>query len=509
MPHDSNWLPRTMRITERHPYQGALVPTGDVQHQIQGIAVFQVENGTVGFKFYVDPFADYQAWLQAVVEGMQGASELNLTIASANFQHPVMVTSFTPSSGENPIKGTLAEAGKLLASSFGTPNHDVERAVVELLDLPNGWGSCQLAYQYATLECPLKFSEDEKHILIPTETLGLRALSGCTINAGGWTAEIREIPSEHRRDQRVTHQCIINRCNGEMTGASAWGFFEEELWPFLCFVFGHKVQVTHMTGDGWAKLRSVRPKAMQTYSENWFLIARHLSIDLQSLFQMFHSQTCETKKHWRKVIDRYAASEEIIATFGDPEIAEAVSFAGLEGLTRSTISGYSDKNQWLNSKLELEPKNPKKDGGKAGIVDAIEMVLKRELGTHNPKLAEPLGQLKNLRNSTVHTDLRSDPDWSDTYYRWKASQALIEILLLAKMGLREIPNRTEYGKFDIMGQDIYKDVRKETILPSQCQCCGEWTGTLIHDECRQNLCNSCREQHKLSGCTDATYQPAQ
>ena len=50
MPHDSNWLHRTMGITEGHPYQSALVLAGDEQRQTQGIAIFYVGNGTVRFR---------------------------------------------------------------------------------------------------------------------------------------------------------------------------------------------------------------------------------------------------------------------------------------------------------------------------------------------------------------------------------------------------------------------------------------------------------------------------
>ena len=141
------------------------------------------------------------------------------------------------------------------------------------------------------------------------------------------------------------------------------------------------------------------------------------------------------------MIDRYATSEEIIATLGDPEIAEAVSFAGLEGLTRSIISGYDDKSQWLTNNLELKHKK-RKGGERAGIVDALEMVLNREMATESPNLDQTLTELAKLRNSTMHTDLRSDPDQANAYHRWNASQALIEALLLNKMGLERIPNRT-------------------------------------------------------------------
>ena len=509
MPHDSDWLQQTMGIIEGHPYHGALLPAGEEQRQTLGTAIFRVGNGMVNFEFYADQPVGYSDYLQeAVAEAAQGTQRLDIVVPSAKLRHPVSPITLSPST---PIKGMLAKSARVRATEFGTANQPMDRVVAEFLDLPSDWGDWKLKYQYRTSKNPLEFSEDGRHILIPSHTLGWRRLSGCTINAGGWTVEIQEIPSERRENERVTHWCAITKSDGEMTGSCILKFFEEELWPFLCFMFAHEVQVTHLTGTGWTKLRAVRPEAIQTHARNWLSIAsiKLQSGTLQALFQKFHNQTPEIKKHWRKVIDKYVKSEEIFSTLGDSEIAGAVSFAGLEGLTRSIINECGDRNQWLNSKLELKSRLPKKDGRKAGIVDAIEVVLRQKLGTSNPELTTPLKQLANLRNSTVHTDLQSDPDRTDAYHRWNASQALIEILLLAKMGLKEIPNRTEYGTFAIMGRDMYRDVRREAILPYRCQRCGEWTGTVTHRECRQILCSPCREHHEKAGCADATYPPAQ
>lgn len=512
MLHDSNWLQRTIGITEGHPYQSALVLAGDEQRRTPGTAIFHVGDGMVRFEFYANrnnPADDSYDLQQAVAENTQGEPSLDIVVPSAELRHPVLLTTLLIYEGE-PIGGMLAESATVPATAFGAANQPMDHVVVELLDLPSDyWGDQKLTYQHAISKYPLELSEDEKHVLIPSRTLGWRRLSGCTINAGGWTVEIREIPVERRKNERVTHQCAITKSDGEMTGTRVLKFFKEELWPFLCFVFAHEVQVIHMTGAGWTKLGAVHPEAMQTRRRNWFPITRHQSGVLQALFQRFHNQNPETKKHWRKVIEKYVKSEEIIATLGDSEIAEAVSFAGLEGLTRSIINGYENKNQWLNSKLELKSRLPKKDGGKTGIVDAIEMVLRRELATSNPELTEPLKQLTKLRNSTVHTDLQSDPDWSNARHRWNASQALIEMLLLAKMGLKGIPNRTEHGILTIMGRDLYRDVRGEVILPRRCQSCGEWTETVAHRACKQILCSPCCEHHDKSGCTDATYPPMQ
>lgn len=504
MPHDSELLSRIIGINEGRPYQSALVPHENAQDKTLGITIFQVENGTVSFQFYSDQemqLSNYRSFMQAIGEAMQGTHPLDIVVPSADLRSTILVTGLpnVPHSG-SPVSGVLADSATAPASSFGIADQPIKRVTVELLDIPERWGEPNLTYQYATSKLPLHFSEDHQYIKIPTATLSRRTLSGCTINAGEWIVEIQGIPSERRRNQRVTHWCTIAKIEGTMTGTSAWEFFEEELWPFLCFMFAHNVQVIHMSGAGWIKFRLVRPQAIQPIRGNWLLIAGYRSIKLETLFQKFHGQDAETKKHWRKVIDRYATSEEIIATLGDPEIAEAVSFAGLEGLTRSIISGYSDKDQWLKSNLELKRKK-RPNGEKAGVADAIEMVLNREMGAETPNLNQTLTELTNLRNSTMHTDLHSDPDQDDAYCRWNASQALIEALLLNKMGLERIPNRTAYPTFAIMGLDVYKDVRKETILPHQCQSCGKWTGTLRHDRCNQSLCTECWELHNRDGCT--------
>ena len=60
-----------------------------------------------------------------------------------------------------------------------------------------------------------------------------------------------------------------------------------------------------------------------------------------------------------KVIDHYVTSEEIVGTLGTTSvfsIAASVSFSALEGLTRSIISEYQDRDQWLRGNLEKDEK---------------------------------------------------------------------------------------------------------------------------------------------------------
>ena len=141
---------------------------------------------------------------------------------------------------------------------------------------------------------------------------------------------------------------------------------------------------------------------------------------------------------------------------GEAEIAASVSFAALEGLTRSIISTYADKDQWLDNHLRL-------NRDKGGIVKAVEMVAAREFGRHSNTFRKASKEVYRVRNATMHMDLISDEDRRNAYHRWNSSQALIEILLLGKMGLQHIPNRTAHGKFEVMGKDMYEGMRKEEL----------------------------------------------
>ena len=110
----------------------------------------------------------------------------------------------------------------------------------------------------------------------------------------------------------------------------------------------------------------------------------------------------EVKAHWQRVIDHYATSEEIMGTLGETAIAASVSFAALEGLTRSFISTYAERDEWLNKDLTLKR-------GKR-IIDAIEIVAKEELGAHEKVFKQASQDIYNVRNQTMHLDLKADED---------------------------------------------------------------------------------------------------
>ena len=56
-------------------------------------------------------------------------------------------------------------------------------------------------------------------------------------------------------------------------------------------------------------------------------------------------------------------------------------------------------------------------------------------------------------------------DYAELHFRWEQCQFLIEALVLARVGLKKIPNRTASGKFDLMGKDMLSSQRQYEIRP--------------------------------------------
>ena len=104
-------------------------------------------------------------------------------------------------------------------------------------------------------------------------------------------------------------------------------------------------------------------------------------------------------------------SETIMGSLGLVEESTTLSFSGLEGLTRSLISTYPCRDRCLNEKT-LSFKRGRR------IQEAIELVIERELGkVHQQEVL--VKAMRDVRNSTAHTDLNSDePEPQETYYRW-------------------------------------------------------------------------------------------
>ena len=296
--------------------------------------------------------------------------------------------------------------------------------------------------------------------------MGSRLLGYLVLNARGWSVNFNEIPREMRVSRQESHICVVKREQGDHFTAQELSEFLEDLLPFLSFAFGRDVRPIVATGNGenapitkWGFINSGNTSSH--HGRNWYLPRSH-RIDIGPIFQRFCELPEQIRIQWRKVIQAYIASEEIAHVLGRYQVAEAVSLSSLEGLTKSVISIYDQetREQWLTQNLEL--KHPKDaDGKRQGLKDAIEVVAKRELGT--TQLHVVLEQITKLRNTTVHLDLNAEEDIENAYFRWQNCQSLVEVILLATLGLEEIPNRTQPGKLEVMGKDMLWKQRGEAI----------------------------------------------
>ena len=458
MREDNQWLRRVLSINEDTPYRGNLVGKSEVPDgestfagqalTVDGITVFRLEDGCLTFRFFIDDNRHRSAAFEAFA-----ASNLMLHVPQSGFVYPVAIMGL---SGD-----TTTLRGIIDTEDFGEKDTPLSGVTIWLAGLPEKWYAAEnWSYFEAISNEEIQTNENGELVFSNRNSRSLRALSGLTLKSHEWKATLREIPNSHRSGPGIAHVCNLTNETNSLTGEVAWKFIEENMFPFLNFVFGQKTRFRNIMGykDGvamWARTATQNETPLKTEQGNWFLRTWDDRTDLSPLFQRFYDLEPEVKNHWRKVIHRYATSEEIMGTLRDSALAASVSFSALEGLTRSIISTYPCKDDWLNEYLRLKR-------GK-GIIDAVGKTAELEFGPHSKTFREASERIYLIRNATVHTDLMTDEDPLDAYYRWNASQTLVEIFLLHKMGLDKIPNRTDLGMFNVMGKDMYQDMRKEWL----------------------------------------------
>ena len=406
----------------------------------------------MAFLFFIDDEEPLEAGPEAFAASSSPTTPLELRIPNRDFAYPVRINMLPAGVSTNKRRKM---GGHITTSTYGASSTTSDVVNIWLRGIPTGWPGSESWTHYEVISCePIRHEENGEAILPAGSSWGFTALGGFTLRAGSWTTTLREIPIKDRTDVEVGHICTITKEGGAMTSESIKTFVDENLFPYLSFVFGRNIRYDQINGGAWAIVPRGPKDRTKTVNGNWFLGSRH-DVDLSSPFQTYCNLAHEVKAHWQRVIDHYATSEEIMGTLGETAIAASVSFAALEGLTRSFISTYAERDEWLNKDLTLKR-------GKR-IIDAIEIVAKEELGAHEKVFKQASQDIYNVRNQTMHLDLKADEDARNAYHRWNSSQALIEILMLTKIGLAEIPNRTAPGTFKVMGQDMYKDIRKEEL----------------------------------------------
>lgn len=509
----NSWLEELLSISERTPYHSTLTvpkelrPQGQISKsgkkdlaeeglisasddlEISGIVIFQLGNGILTFEFFIDDSILDIDGLEAFSGSSKSEtmeSKVRLQISNLDFNYNVMITSssdqrFYVDRNGNGFSPPSPVKGHIITRSFGKSDEPLDQVGIWFYGPPERWyGNGNYRYYQGIIRNDEVVSAENDLDSIPINRLSRRRLSTLEFSVDGWSVSLRKIPDEWRSDSNVTHFCKITRESIITKRKEFREFIKDNLLPFLNLLFGQSIFIQQIEGKQknsliWIEIFG-QPKIFpKTYGENWFLRCEihgscFDSIELQ--FQHFYKLSAEIKKQWKKVIDHYVTSEEIVGTLGTTSafsIAASVSFSALEGLTRSIISEYQDRDQWLRGNLEKDEKvsgEAKEDlrlkKGKR-ILDAIKMVAQREFGKHSEVFAMASRQIRDVRNATMHLDLTSDENPRNAYFRWNASQALIEILLLKKMGMTEIPNRTALGTFRVMGEDMFANQRREEL----------------------------------------------
>ena len=452
-------LQNLLAIEETTPYQCSIEASSETDRQyLQGDVTFQVENGSLTFNFFPREYGlALEAHQLCAVAGQENAKTI-LSIPSQDFEYEVRILSL-------PHPGTVTVGlpinrykmmGVLTAEHFGCDLAPLTSATMWFENLPDFRGREALFYKSGITK-----SHDDHE-----SPMGSRVLGYLVLNAREWSVNFNEIPRELRASHEESHVCVVKRQQGDHFTAQELTEFLEDLLPFLSFAFGRDVRPIVAMGNGenapitkWGFINSGNTSSH--HGKNWYLLSSN-RVDIGPIFQSFCELPERIRIQWRKVIQAYIASEEVASVLRRYQVAEAVSLSSLEGLTKSVISTYEQeiREQWLTKNFELKhPKDP--NGKRQGLKDAIELVAKRELGS--TQLNVILEQITKLRNTTVHLDLNAEEDIENAYFRWENCQSLVEVILLATLGLKEIPNRTQPGKFELMGKDMLCKQRGEAI----------------------------------------------
>ena len=452
-------LHNLLAIEETTPYHCKIEASTETGHQsLEGDVIFQVENGSLTFNFFPEKDGlDLESHQLFAISGQEN-SETLLSITSQDFEYSVRILSL-PHAGMMTVGLPINRykvKGVVTAEYFGCDLAPLTSSTMWFNNLPEFQGTESLVYRSGVV----KSHNDHE------TPMGFRGLGYIVLNARGWSVRLSEIPREKRDSHKERHICIITREKDTRFTAQELGAFLEDLLPFLSLTFGRDVRPSVAIGSGenapmtkWGIINSGNTASYHV--RNWYLLPSN-QIDLGPIFQQFCELPKRIRKHWRKVIKAYIVSEEIASILRRYDIAETVSLSGLEGLTKSFISTYEQeiREQWLDNNIEL--KHPKDaDGNRQGLKDAIKLVARRELGS--AQLDGILEQITRLRNTTVHLDLKVEEDLENAYFRWENCQSLVEVILLATLGLKEIPNRTQPGKFEVMGKDMLWKQREEAI----------------------------------------------
>ena len=327
-------LRRLLSISEATPYQATVTAmSGDHELSISGDVVFRLNDGRIRFDFHIDSESERDAAYRISSLNWRGKGKTQLNIPSQGFKYPIRIESLphpgTIQSGRPMDRERLR--GHVSSEFLGSDTDDLSSATLYIRDLPAGvWGVQNAAYRTAVVRDGQE-TPGSSHML-----------NSLTLQGGGWTVDLLEIPAEVRVADVASHSCSISRDDESyFTGNQISEFLEHDLGPFLCLMFGQRVMWSMVEGyspEGvypaipWGMIYARPSITARAVGRNWFLISNR-TVDPSQPFEAYSSLSSDRKRHFRRVIERYVGSDTIMGSLGLVEESITLSFSGLEGLT--------------------------------------------------------------------------------------------------------------------------------------------------------------------------------
>ena len=451
-------LVSTMSIDAGTPYAAVLMGTDDNGARLasNGAVVFSLKRGNLKYKFApaLDDASSHDVYLWRLLP----ASDLRLVVPSREIDKPVHTTLF-PSIAENPTEGVLA------LECFGNANEELSYVGIKFKNLPDGWSSPDDRVRFRGWSDLFSVPDDKGNISVSgggQEVTPAIELEWMNENRGTWTAKIRKIPTE-QLDSDHNFRCTIELGGAKLTGEIAQEFLKENLRPFLQFTFAGRadnhiaVGYDNYNRPAWGY--QIRDTAVDIpedlLSRNWFLRQSRQPMVVNPQFQTFCALDTKTRNRYQRVIETYAYSEQVFSLVGSSAIAAAFSYAALDSLARVITATYPDWKDWLKDNLEVKR-------GK-NIQQVIEHIAGCEL-----KESEAFNEVSKIvaaiRHNTFHADpTKEPPDPIESYRQWENTQTMVEMLLLKRLGMEEIPIRASIPTWLVYGKDMLAEARQSSI----------------------------------------------
>lgn len=320
-------LNRVLAVTEGTPYRGTILASSEKESvSLDGDAVFRIKEGRVEFDFYIDPGADSRSGHRVASLCWRDEGEVSLNVPSQYFTYPIGIRSA-------PHPGPIATGrpfdrerltGSVRPESLGAEEADLAAATVYIRDLPDGvWGRHNSYYRHAVVK-----DGEEVHG-------GGYSLNSLTLRGGGWRINLQEMPEEDRVADVSSHCCVITRDDkSTFSGSEVRALLEHDLGPFLCLMFGKYVMWSMVEGRSptgkypatlWGMIFANSSRSVRASGRNWFLVSNG-RVDPSPMFEKYCSMSADRKRHFRRVIERYVASETILATIGPARRGYRIKF---------------------------------------------------------------------------------------------------------------------------------------------------------------------------------------